>query len=84
MPRGSRGRASAAVCCPPLITDLTLAAVAVHHAGAVFGGPAAFYAHTRRRCRLNRRPLPAWLVCLVSLVAGLLLGCNLALERVRM
>tara|TARA_B100000795_G_scaffold6746_1_gene4983 strand:- start:2071 stop:2223 length:153 start_codon:yes stop_codon:yes gene_type:complete len=50
----------------------------------VFGGPAALHAYTRRRCRLSRRPPPAWLVCLASLATGLLLGGNLALERVRM
>lgn len=54
------------------------------NSGAVFGGPAALHAYTRRRCRLSRRPPPAWLVCLASLATGLLLGGNLALERVRM
>jgi hypothetical protein len=50
----------------------------------VFGGPAAVLAYTRRRCRSSRSPPPAWLVCLASLAAGLILGGNLALERVRM
>jgi len=42
--------------------------------------PALAHACTRRS---RKRPPPPWLVCLASLVVGLLLGCNLALERVR-
>ena len=58
-----------------------------HHldkSGAVLGGPAALHAYARRRRSSSRSPPPAWLVCLGSLAAGLILGGNLALERVRM
>ena len=46
--------------------------------------PTAAHACPRRARRGSGRTAPPWLVCLASLVVGLLLGCNLTLERVRM
>jgi hypothetical protein len=46
--------------------------------------PTATHACARRARRGSGRTAPPWLVCLASLVVGLLLGCNLTLERVRM
>ena len=50
--------------------------------GALLGAPAAVHALARRRPK--ERPLDPRLVCLASLAAGVLLGCNLALEKVRL
>jgi len=52
--------------------------------GAMLGGPAAVAAVSRRRRKRGRPPPDPALVCAVALGAGLLLGCNLALEKVRM
>ena len=77
-------RCSAWLCSLALPTQCRPISPPFDKSGAVFGGPAAVLAYTRRRCRSSRSPPPAWLVCLASLAAGLILGGNLALERVRM